>query len=121
MALHHQLPIHRTGSQLLGLAAIIHAQMPRGFKRTIGDKIVSHCGEMLDLMAMANASRGEQRAQYIAEILKHNRAATVWLRVGLDVRAVAQGRWAESVAMLDSIGKQANGWMSKTREKAPAA
>jgi len=121
MALHHQLPIHRTGSELLGLAATIHAQMPRGFKRTVGDKIVSHCSEMLDLMALANATRGAQRAAHIAQILTHVRAATVWLRVALDLRAVSTKPWAHSVEMLDSIGKQANGWMSKTREKAPAA
>jgi len=121
MALHHQLPIHKTGSQLLGLAARVHAQMPRGFKRTVGDKIVAHCAEMLDLMAMANASRGEQRARCIHEILRQQRAATVWFRVGLDLRAVATAAWGESVQLLDSVGKQANGWLGKTREKAPAA
>jgi hypothetical protein len=70
MAIHHQLPIHKTGSELLGLAARVHAQMPRGYKRTVGDKIVAHCSEMLDLMALANASRGEQRQQCIREILR---------------------------------------------------
>ena len=121
MALHHQLPIHKAGTDLLGLVATIHAQMPRGFKRTIGDKLMAHASEMLDLMAMANASRGEERVRCIREILKHNRATTVFLRVALNLRAVNGGRWAEAVAMLDSIGKQANGWLSKSREKAPAA
>lgn len=121
MALHHQLPIHRTGSELLGLVARIHAQMPRGFKRTVGDKIVSHCSEMLDLMALANASKGAQRAQHIRDILTHNRAATVWLRVGFDLRAVSTEPWSKSVQMLDSVGKQASGWLNNTREKAPAA
>lgn len=87
MAIHHQLPIHRTGTELLGLAARIHAQMPRGYKRTVGDKIVAHCSEMLDLMALANASRGDQRVAFIRQILQHNRAAAVWLRVGFDLRA----------------------------------
>jgi hypothetical protein len=121
MALHHQLPIHRTGSELLGLAAVIHAQMPRGFKRTIGDKIMAHCSEMLDLMALANATRGTERVRYIREILKHVRAATVFLRVGLDLRAISSDRWALAVQRLDSVGKQANGWINKTNEKAPAA
>jgi hypothetical protein len=119
--IHHQLPIHKTASQLLGLAARVHAQMPRGYKRTVGDKIVAHCTEMLDLMAMANASRGTQREQCLRDILREQRAATVWFRVGLDLRAIATTAWGESVQLLDSVGKQANGWMSKTREKAPAA
>ncbi len=121
MALHTQLPIHKTGSELLGLVAKIYAQMPRGFKRTVGDKIVSHCSEMLDLMALANATKNEERAAHIQDILKHNRAATVWLRVGFDLRAVSTDPWSQSVRMLDSVGKQANGWLNKTREKAPAA
>ncbi len=95
--------------------------MPRGFKRTVGDKIVSHCSEMLDLMALANATRNAERVRHIEDILKHNRAATVWLRVGFDLRAIATDPWAKSIQMLDSVGKQANGWLNKTREKAPVA
>jgi len=121
MALHHQLPIHKTGTDLLGLAAVIHAQMPRGFKRSIGDKIMGHCSDMLDLMAMANASRGAERGRCIEQILAHNRAATVFLRVALNLRAVNGERWAQAVALLDSVGKQASGWMKSNREKAPAA
>lgn len=53
MALHTDLPIHKTGCQLLALAVTAQAQMPRTVKRLMGDKITSHCIEMLDLMAMA--------------------------------------------------------------------
>src|SRR6185369_4917314 len=104
MALHHQLPIHRTGTELLGVAATIHAQMKRGFKRTVGDKIVSNCADMLDLMALANATRGEQRIAYLRDVLAHNRAAMVWLRVALDARVCAQAHWAEAIRLLDSVG-----------------
>ena len=123
MALHTQLPIHKAGSQLLGLTAKIHTQMGRGYKRTVGDKIVNHCAEMLDLMALANATKHGQRAIHIREILTHNRAATVWLRVGFDLKEVSPKLWSESVQMLDSIGKQASGWLSHTQShvKAPAA
>lgn len=124
MALHHQLPIHRKGSELLGLIARIHAQMPRGFKRTVGDKIVTHCSEMLDLMALANATKDGDRAKHIEAILTHNRAANVWLRIGFDLRAISTEPWGNAVQMLDSVGKQATGWLKKTNgftEKAPAA
>ena len=39
MALHTQLPIYRTGLQLLTLAHRVQEQMPRGVKRTVGEKI----------------------------------------------------------------------------------
>lgn len=72
MALHHQLPIHKKGSELLALAARIHNQMRRGYKRSVGDKIVSHCSDMLDLMALANAAQRAERAAHIRDILNPN-------------------------------------------------
>ena len=57
MALHTDLPIHKTGVQLLSLAIKVQEQMPRGVKRSLGDKISQHCVEMLDLMALANATQ----------------------------------------------------------------
>jgi hypothetical protein len=121
MAIHTQLPIHKTGSKLLWLVVQIHAQMRRGYKRSVGEKIIGHCAEMLDLMALANATKHAQRAAHIREILTHNRAATVWLRVGFDLKEISPKLWGESVQMLDSIGKQASGWLKTSSEKAPAA
>jgi hypothetical protein len=93
--------------------------MPRGFKRTVGDKIVAHCSEMLDLMALANASRGEA-ARPTSRQCCAQRAATcgcAWR----STCASSPGLWAEATQLLDSVGKQAGGWLNKTREKAPAA
>ncbi|HYW57715.1 MAG TPA: four helix bundle protein [Polaromonas sp.] len=121
MSLHYDLPIHKTGTELLGHVASIHAQLPRGYKKMIGDKIVDHCAEMLDLMALANATRHTQRAAHIRGLLAHQRAALVWLRVGFNLRKISTAAWSKAVQMLDSVGKQANGWLHKTQEKAPAA
>ncbi|MEP6770268.1 MAG: hypothetical protein ABI893_00615 [Polaromonas sp.] len=68
MSIHTDLAIHKTGTDLLGHVAGIHAQLPRGYKKMIGDKIVDHCSDMLDLMAMANATRHAQRATYIRNL-----------------------------------------------------
>lgn len=73
MSLHTDLPIYRTGSQLLGLAISVQEQMPRSMKRFLGEKIVLHCVDMLDLMALANASQREARAGYIEQLLTRHR------------------------------------------------
>ena len=57
MAIHTDLPIHRTGVRLLAPAFKVQEQMPRQVKRSLGDKITAHCVDMLDLMALANAAR----------------------------------------------------------------
>lgn len=122
MALHTDLPIYRTGVQLLALAVKAQEQMPRGVKRSLGDKIAAHCVEMLDLMALANATQRAERAQHIQQLMTRLRAVTVLLRVSHDSRYVSHGVWAQSVQMLDSIGKQGGGWLkSAAVNKAPAA
>jgi len=121
MALHTDLPIYRTGVQLLTLAVKVQQQMPRGVKRSLGDKISAHCIEMLDLMALANATKHGERADYIRTLMRHLRAVTVLLRVSHDSRYVSHTLWADSVALLDSIGKQGGGWLKSASNRAPAA
>ena len=120
MALHHELPIHRTGTSLLVLALKVQEQMPRSMKRSLGEKITQHCVDMLDLMALANASKHEVRAGHIEELLTKHRAVTVLLRVSFDSRYVSPKLWADSIQLLGSIGKQAGGWL-KSANRAPAA
>ncbi len=121
MALHTDLPIYRTGIQLLSLAVKAQAQMPRAVKRSLGEKISQHCVEMLDLMALANATQRAERAAYIQQLMTRLRAMTVLLRVSHDSRYVSHALWGESVLLLDSIGKQGGGWLKSTANKAPAA
>jgi len=56
MALHTALPIYATGGRLLTLAIHIQVQLPRAVKRALGDKVTTHCIDMLNAMALANAS-----------------------------------------------------------------
>lgn len=121
MALHHDLPIYRTGSALLSLALDVQTQMPRAFKRSIGQRIHDHCIEMLDAMAMANASQRGDRQRYIEELLKLQRTVTVLLRVSFDRRMVSPKLWAQATQLLESIGRQGGGWLKSARERAPAA
>lgn len=69
MALHTKLPIYRTGVRLLDLAVKAQVQMPRTVKRALGEKITQHCVEILDLMALANASQRDTRAGHIDQLL----------------------------------------------------
>lgn len=102
MALHTELPIHRTGVRLLALAFKVQEQMPRSVKRILGEKVTQHCVDMLDLMALANASQRAVRAGYIEELLRRQRAITVLLRVSHDSRYLSPKLWAESVELLGS-------------------
>ncbi len=121
MALHSDLPIYRTGVKLLSLAYKAQEQMPRQVKRSLGEKVTAHCVEMIDRMALANATQGHERASHLAELLKQQRAITVLLRVSHDSRYVSPKLWGESVQLLDSVGRQAGGWLKSATNRAPAA
>lgn len=121
MALHHELPIYGTGIRLLDLAMEVQVQMPRSFKRSLGERVHNHCVELLNLMALANASRGAERAAHIRALLTLQHTVTVLLRVGFERRLVSPKLWANSVALLGSIGKQGGGWLKRTEgHSAPA-
>ena len=120
MALHTELPIYKKGCELVSLAFRVHTQMNRNFKRSLGEKITGHCTEMVNLMAMANATRGHRRADIIRELLARQHAATVLLRVSHDMKLISHDMWGESVQLLDVIGRQGGGWLKQSNEKAPA-
>jgi hypothetical protein len=121
MSLHTDLPIYKKGCELVALAFNVQQQMPRSFKRTLGEKITVHCTDMLDLMALANASRGQERAAYIRTLLQRTHATTVLLRVCHDMRFISHKLWADSMQLLGSIGKQGGGWLKSSSNPAPAA
>lgn len=121
MVMHHKLPIHKTGSDLLSIATTILVKMDRNYKRAVGERIVSHCSDMLNLMALANATRGEQRVKHLQVLLTHQRAATMWLRVAVELGKVSSKHWGAAILLLESISKQATRWSASTRQSAPAA
>jgi hypothetical protein len=123
MALYTELPIYKHGCDLLSLAVDVQTQMPRAFKRSLGEKIHGLCVDMLESMAVANAVRGAERIQQIDRLLTHLRAATAMLRVSHDKRLISNALWARSVETLDAVGSQAGGWRKHTAStiNAPAA
>ena len=122
MALDTDLPIHATSSKLLSLAVRMQVQMPRTVKRMLGEEIKALCIGMLTAMARANGSmKAENRIPHIVNLLEQQRTLQIMLRVCLNDRYVTVELWAQATELLDSIGKQAGGWLKKTRTKAAGA
>lgn len=81
MALHTDLKIYKTGTRLVALAFDVQKNMPRGYKRGIGEQITGHCTDMLVLMAQANASRGAERVACIRTLLERQTAPAALLQI----------------------------------------
>lgn len=124
MAIYTELPIYKHGCDLLALALDAQVNMKREFKRPLGDKIFALCTDMLEAMAMANASRGEDRLAQIELLLKYLRATTAMMRVAHDAHQVSHNLWAKSIELLNAVGAMAGGWKNQTLstlKTAPAA
>lgn len=119
--IHTDLPIYKKGADLLSLAFDVQRQMPRDFKRSLGELIQSQCVSMLNDMALANATKQAVRVKHIEHLLELLRATQVLLRVSFDKKLVSRKIWGEATLLLDSIGKQAGGWLKSAYGKAPAA
>jgi len=120
MSIHTRLPIYQRGCALLKLAFEIQQHMPRGVKRNLGEKITQHCTDMVDLMALANAARGDQRAHYITTLLQRVTTVQTLLRVGAEGKWITTPLWARAIEQLETVGRQGGGWLKSTA-KAPAA
>ncbi len=122
MARYDELPLYTHGCKLLDLALDVQAQLPRAFKRSLGDKIQALCVDMLEDMARANAARAAERVAEIDQLLKRLRILTALLRVGHDKKFISHILWARSVDLLDTVGSQAGGWRKHAAtQTAPAA
>jgi hypothetical protein len=112
VALHTQLPIYRAAYALLDSVTDMVKNMPRDFKRSIGEKISAECIEIMVLVFRANVAL--DKASHLTELLERLQVIELLLRLGMDKRLISRAAYAVSVEQTTSIGKQANGWKNAT-------
>jgi hypothetical protein len=106
---------------------VIQHHMPRGIKRTLGEKIVSHIGQMVDLLALANSTLGAERVTFLRKLQTYKRTVEALLRVGHEMRlgrgqvVIATTHWSAAIELLEELGAQCGGWIKSAVNRAPAA
>lgn len=108
MALHTQLPIYRASYGLLDNVTTLVKNMPRDFKRSIGEKISAECIEIMVLVFRANVA--VDKTPHLTELLERLQVIELLLRLAMDKRLISRDGYAGSVEKTTSIGKQATGW-----------
>ncbi|SAK53183.1 hypothetical protein AWB78_01301 [Caballeronia calidae] len=108
MALHTQLPIYRAAYTLLDVVTDLVKNMPRDFKRSIGEKISAECIEIMVLVFRANVAT--DKSPHLNELIERLQVIELLLRLGMDKRLIARPAYAGAIEQTTSIGKQANGW-----------
>ena len=108
MALHHQLPIYRLAYDLLSMAVEVTRNIPRDFKRLLGEKVREECVEILVLIFRANTARN--KVPHIEELQERLQVVELLLRLCRDKRFISTGQYARAVEITDKIGRQSTGW-----------
>lgn len=119
MAITQHLPIYKLASDLTSLAADLTKNMPRDFKRTLGEKVLIECIDMSILIFRANVAAGQERLGHIQQLLERNQVIELILRLCVDRRLISTGQYARAIELTDQLGRQATGW--KKHAAAPAA
>jgi len=119
MALHSELPIYRDTYDLLTKLVQITRNIPREFKRLIGEEMRSECVKMTVLIFRANVAT--DKVPYIQEIRERVQVVELMLRMSVDMRWISPKHYSTAVLLTQSIGKQATGWKQYNSKGSPAA
>lgn len=118
MALHSQLPLYKTVHELTRLVIETVRHMPRDYKRTLGERIVTELVAIAVLVLRANIAR--DKVPHLGELLERKEVANLLIRLAVDLRCISPGQYAGLIQHVDSIGKQASAWR-KHAATSPAA
>ncbi len=115
MALHSQLPLYKTVFDLTKSALIFKRNMPRDFKKSMGERIEDELISISILVFRANVARDAgKRARYLEDLLERKEVTDYLLRLAVDLQAISPKQFGGMIRLLDSIGKQTNGWRKHT-------
>ena len=121
MALHTTLPIYKHAYGLLRLSLVGKRHMPRDFKNSLGSRIHDECIEVLSLIAEANQLPDVQKPQVLQAMLRRIGKIEFLLRVCNDERLISTRVWADSMALLQTLGSQGGGWLRFARKATSVA
>jgi hypothetical protein len=109
MAKYKHLPIYKTTYELLEMVTRKTKDFPKDFKYSLGDKIRNECIELVVFIYKANSENKKQ--EDIANILERVQVIELMLRLSRDLRILNTKSFSEIVALTDSLGRQAQGWL----------
>ena len=108
MAIHTQLPIYKVAYSLLDVVMDLVKNMPRDFKRLIGEEIAQESVAIMILVFRANVS--QEKEPHLVKLIERLQVIELMLRLATDKRLISKGAYANAIELSTSIGKQANGW-----------
>lgn len=108
MAIHTQLPIYKAAYSLLDVVMDLVKNMPRDFKRLVGEEIAKESVAIMILVFRANVA--QEKEQCLLKLIERLQVIELMLRLAMDKRLISKAAYANAIELSTGIGKQANGW-----------
>ena len=114
MAQYQHLPIYKVTYELLQQITKVTKDFPRDYKHSLGAKLREEVVDLVVFIYKANSFLRE-RAHFVALILERMQVIELLVRLSNDMRLINIKAFSETVALTDSIGRQARGWLKTVK------
>jgi len=114
MAQYQHLPIYKVTYELLLQITKVTKEFPRDYKHSLAAKLRDEAVDLVVYIYKANSLRAE-RAKYVGVILARMQVIELLVRLCKDLRLINIKQFSETVALTDSVGRQAQGWLKATK------
>lgn len=118
MALHTDTEIYKATYALCQLVTQLVAGMPRNYKADFGADLRKACMTLVRRTYQANTA--EDKTPILQRMREEIEVVNLSLRMAVDLKLISIRQYGRTIAITDSIGKQATGWQ-KHSERALAA
>jgi hypothetical protein len=113
MAQYQHLPIYKSTYDLLQHITRVTKEFPRDYKHSLAAKLRDEAVDLVVFIYKANSVRAE-RNRHVGSLLERMQVIELLVRLCKDLRLMNIKRFSETVALTDSIGRQAQGWLKAT-------
>ena len=114
MALYYTLPLYRDVYALLLMLFRLTHEFAREYNYTLGQDIKHDTMQLLRHIYRAN--QGSGRAEHLARFADDFAIVKLQIRLCHDLRLISSTHDADVIVLMDSIGKQVNGWRKGSKD-----
>ena len=116
MARASDLPIYRDTYQLLLLVTKLTQGYPRGYRQGLARDVCLEAQALVTLVFQANCTT--EKAPIIERLRERLQTMQLHMRLSKDLRLISAGQFGATAVLLESVGKQASGWLKYARKSA---
>ncbi len=111
MALYYTLPVYKDVYQLIQLVFRLSKNFPREYKYSLGQDIKRDTMQLVRHIYRANTA--QQKWVHLQAFIDDFELVKLQIRLCHDIRIISTKSYAETVELMNSIGKQISGWSKK--------